>query len=248
MPFHIAVRRLAVQVQARGLPVSVPEAGEEDRGRREPRDHPGRLGRRKFAELKRYMDERGLQMPLLGNVYVLNRRAAEKMASGSPPGLLGGAGAGRDRSGRKPTAADGGLARAPRARGQDGGRAQGTRLRRRVHRRHARRPSRSPGSSTAPRSWSRSGRSAAAELQFGDAERLLSGRPRRRPKPHAHVPADRARRRRQDVAGAVGEDAAGHGRLRRSSSGSSPGSTASRRCATLFERFEYLDEAPGLRL
>lgn len=41
---------------------------------------------RKFAELKRYLDERGLTIPVLGNVYVLNRRGAEKMASGSPPG------------------------------------------------------------------------------------------------------------------------------------------------------------------
>jgi methylenetetrahydrofolate reductase (NADPH) len=41
---------------------------------------------RKFAELKRYVDDRGLDIPLLGNVYVLGRRAAEKMATGSPPG------------------------------------------------------------------------------------------------------------------------------------------------------------------
>jgi methylenetetrahydrofolate reductase (NADPH) len=41
---------------------------------------------RKFAELKRWVDERGLGIPLLGNVYVLGRRAAEKMAGGEPPG------------------------------------------------------------------------------------------------------------------------------------------------------------------
>ena len=41
---------------------------------------------RKFAELKRQVDERGLGIPLLGNVYVLGRRAAEKMAGGEPPG------------------------------------------------------------------------------------------------------------------------------------------------------------------
>jgi methylenetetrahydrofolate reductase (NADPH) len=41
---------------------------------------------RKFAELKRYLDERGLRTPLLGNVYVLTPRAAEKMATGQPPG------------------------------------------------------------------------------------------------------------------------------------------------------------------
>jgi methylenetetrahydrofolate reductase (NADPH) len=41
---------------------------------------------RKFAELKRNLDERGVKVPVLGNVYVLSRRAAEKMATGSPPG------------------------------------------------------------------------------------------------------------------------------------------------------------------
>ena len=41
---------------------------------------------RKFAELKRYVDERGLSIPLMGNVYVLNARTAERMATGNPPG------------------------------------------------------------------------------------------------------------------------------------------------------------------
>ena len=41
---------------------------------------------RKFAELKRWLDERGLRVPLLGNVYVLGPRAAERMAGGQPPG------------------------------------------------------------------------------------------------------------------------------------------------------------------
>ncbi len=41
---------------------------------------------RKFGELKRYLDDRGLTIPILGNVYVLGRKAAEKMATGSPPG------------------------------------------------------------------------------------------------------------------------------------------------------------------
>ena len=36
---------------------------------------------RKFAELKRYVDERGLKLPLLGNVHVLTRRAAEQLAT-----------------------------------------------------------------------------------------------------------------------------------------------------------------------
>ena len=40
----------------------------------------------KFRELKRYVDERGLRTPLLGNVYVLGPRAAERMARGGRPG------------------------------------------------------------------------------------------------------------------------------------------------------------------
>lgn len=41
---------------------------------------------RKFAELKQYLDERNLHVPLLGNVYVLPAKAAEKMSKGEPPG------------------------------------------------------------------------------------------------------------------------------------------------------------------
>jgi methylenetetrahydrofolate reductase (NADPH) len=41
---------------------------------------------RKLRELKRYMDERGLKTPILGNVYVLPPKAAEKMSKGEPPG------------------------------------------------------------------------------------------------------------------------------------------------------------------
>jgi len=41
---------------------------------------------RKFGELKRYLDERGLRTPLLGNVYVLGPKTAERMATGRPPG------------------------------------------------------------------------------------------------------------------------------------------------------------------
>jgi methylenetetrahydrofolate reductase (NADPH) len=40
----------------------------------------------KFAELRDYLRERGLRIPLLGNVYVLGPKAAEKMATGQPPG------------------------------------------------------------------------------------------------------------------------------------------------------------------
>jgi methylenetetrahydrofolate reductase (NADPH) len=41
---------------------------------------------RKFRELKRYLDERGLKTPVLGNVYVLPGKAAERMSKGEPPG------------------------------------------------------------------------------------------------------------------------------------------------------------------
>ncbi len=41
---------------------------------------------RKFAELKRYLDDHGLKKPLLGNVYVLGLKPAEKMSKGEPPG------------------------------------------------------------------------------------------------------------------------------------------------------------------
>jgi len=41
---------------------------------------------RKLRELKRYLDERGIRTPVLGNVYVLTQKAAEKMAKGQPPG------------------------------------------------------------------------------------------------------------------------------------------------------------------
>src|SRR5580692_2096594 len=41
---------------------------------------------RKFRELKRYLDERGLKTPVLGNVYVLAAKPAERMATGNPPG------------------------------------------------------------------------------------------------------------------------------------------------------------------
>lgn len=40
----------------------------------------------KFRELKRYLDERGISVPILGNVYVLGGKAAEKMSKGEPPG------------------------------------------------------------------------------------------------------------------------------------------------------------------
>jgi methylenetetrahydrofolate reductase (NADPH) len=41
---------------------------------------------RKFAELKRYLQDRGINKPILGNVYVLGLKPAEKMSKGEPPG------------------------------------------------------------------------------------------------------------------------------------------------------------------
>jgi methylenetetrahydrofolate reductase (NADPH) len=41
---------------------------------------------KKFRELKRYLDDRHLRTPVLGNVYVLGPKAAEKMNKGEPPG------------------------------------------------------------------------------------------------------------------------------------------------------------------
>jgi methylenetetrahydrofolate reductase (NADPH) len=41
---------------------------------------------KKFRELKRYLDDRQLRTPVLGNVYVLGPKAAEKMNKGEPPG------------------------------------------------------------------------------------------------------------------------------------------------------------------
>ena len=41
---------------------------------------------RKFRELRRYLDERNIQNPVLGNVYVLGLKSAEKMSKGEPPG------------------------------------------------------------------------------------------------------------------------------------------------------------------
>jgi len=41
---------------------------------------------RKFRELRRYLSDHGIQKPVLGNVYVLGLKAAEKMSKGEPPG------------------------------------------------------------------------------------------------------------------------------------------------------------------
>lgn len=41
---------------------------------------------KKYRELKRWLDEHGIVKPVLGNVYVLPPKAAEKFAKGEPPG------------------------------------------------------------------------------------------------------------------------------------------------------------------
>jgi methylenetetrahydrofolate reductase (NADPH) len=41
---------------------------------------------RKLRELKKYLDERSIRVPLLGSVYILSGKAAEKMSKGEPPG------------------------------------------------------------------------------------------------------------------------------------------------------------------
>jgi methylenetetrahydrofolate reductase (NADPH) len=41
---------------------------------------------RKFRELKRYLDERNMRLPILGSVYVLSAKLAERMSKGDPPG------------------------------------------------------------------------------------------------------------------------------------------------------------------
>lgn len=41
---------------------------------------------KKYRELKRYLDERGIKKPVFGNVYVLPPKAAEKFSKGEPPG------------------------------------------------------------------------------------------------------------------------------------------------------------------
>ena len=41
---------------------------------------------KKFAELQRYLRDHGIQKPVLGNVYVLGLKPAQKMSKGEPPG------------------------------------------------------------------------------------------------------------------------------------------------------------------
>ena len=136
----------------------------------------------KFVELKRYLDERGIKTPVLGNVYVLSRRAAERMATGNPPGCWASASSSPCCS-KESEAPDGGLqARLERA-AQDGGGPQGHRLRRRLHRRHTRREAHRADHPPRARSWRRSGRSCCEELQFGKKDGFYLYKRDPQPKP-----------------------------------------------------------------
>ncbi len=92
---------------------------------------------RKYRELKRYLDERGLKTPMFGNVYVLPPKAAERMSKGDPPGcwvspeLLARIQEEAKVSGQR-------LGRAAGTRRADGGDCARPGIRRRLHRRHAR--------------------------------------------------------------------------------------------------------------
>ena len=81
------VRGVAVQVPARRLPLSVPEARKEDRRRRRHGDHAGGLGREEVRRAEAAISTSAASTtPLLGNVYVLGAKAAERMSTGNPPG------------------------------------------------------------------------------------------------------------------------------------------------------------------
>jgi methylenetetrahydrofolate reductase (NADPH) len=41
---------------------------------------------RKFRELKRYLDERNIRLPVVGSVYILAAKLAQRMSKGDPPG------------------------------------------------------------------------------------------------------------------------------------------------------------------
>ena len=152
----------------------------------------------KFVELKQYLDERGIKTPVLGNVFVLSRRAGRAHEHRQPAGMLGLRRARRGAeegigSARRWTAG------ASRAGGAIGRGPQRDRLRRRLHRRHARReahhvdhpPRRGAGAEVGV------ALRGAAVRQEG---RLLSLQARSAAEAHAHVPAHGDGRGWQDPA------------------------------------------------
>ena len=200
-------RRLAVQVRARGLPLSVPQAGEEDCGRGGPGDHPGRLGCPQVPRAE----------ALPGRARAADADPRQRLrpeparrgndGQGAPARLLGVAGAGRADS----PGVDGAGRRAQRpagAGGADGGGAEGPRLRRGVSGRDARRPADHPDHP--PRRGAGAGvGSAGRSAAIRQPGRVLPGHGAAA----APAAADRSRGAGCDgphAAGAVGEKAEGH--------------------------------------
>ena len=134
--FHVSCAVSPFKYPARGLPVSVREAREEDRRRREHGDHPGGLGRQEVhraeALSRRARPDHAAHRQRLR----ARRQGGRAHGHGQPARVLGVAGfGGRDRArsrGRRQ-----GAGRAARARRRHGRDPQGHRLRRRLHRRHA---------------------------------------------------------------------------------------------------------------
>ena len=86
-PFHVAVAVSPFKYVEGDCVWQYAEAREEDRRRRRLRDHAGGLGRREVPRSSSATSRSAGSGPrVLGNVYVLGPRAAERMARGEPPG------------------------------------------------------------------------------------------------------------------------------------------------------------------
>ena len=181
-------RRLAVQVRRGGLHVPVLEAREEDRRRRRPRDHAGRLGR---GEVRRAQALSGRARPRhAGARQRVRARAESRRADGDGPAarLLGLARAARDGARRKPRRRTAGCARG----------WSGRPARSRCSAASAM-PARTSAARTMPasrvdhparrRSWRRGGKRWPRSSHFGDPDGILSVRPAPHAAPAAHAPA-----------------------------------------------------------
>ena len=225
------VRGVAVQVPARGLLYQYLKLEKKIAAGADMAITQVGWDATKFVELKKYLDERGIKTPVLGNVYVLSRRAAERMNTGNPPGCWA-----SDELvavlKKESEAPDGGLqARLERA-ARSVAVLKGHRLRRRLHRRHARREAHHVDHP--PRRGARAEVGAAlrgaAVRQEG---RLLSLQARSAAEADAHVPAHGDGRGRQDPAvRAVVEERQGLSGAARASRARSAGSNAIRRSVT----------------
>ena len=137
-PLHAAVAVSPFKYVEGDSRLAVPEAREEDRGRRRLRDHPGRMGRGEVRGAQALPRRAWAPHPRARQR--LRPRAASRRAHGAgrAAGVLGVPGAARDGAargagqGRRPP-------RPPRARRAHGRRASRAGIRRRVPRRHARR-------------------------------------------------------------------------------------------------------------